>query len=71
MESIGGEVQKSGSCAVAVLIVGDIAYVANTGDSRAIMCVNGGKNFIQITNDHKPEDPSEKARIEQAGGRVY
>lgn len=32
--------QKSGSCAVAVLIVGEIAYVANTGDSRAIMCLN-------------------------------
>ena len=31
---------------MAVLIVGDIAYVANTGDSRAIMCANGGKNFI-------------------------
>ena len=45
---------------MAVLIVGYIAYVANTGDSRAIMCVNGGNNFIQITDDHKPEEPSEK-----------
>ncbi len=33
VESIHGEVQKSGSCALAVLIVGDIAYVVNTGDS--------------------------------------
>jgi serine/threonine protein phosphatase PrpC len=46
LESIGGELQKSGSCAVAILIVGEIAYVANTGDSRAVMCVNGGKNFV-------------------------
>jgi serine/threonine protein phosphatase PrpC len=45
---------------LAVLIVGDIAYVANTGDSRAIMCVNGGKNFIQLTEDHKPESAAEK-----------
>lgn len=60
MESGGGEVLKSGSCALAVLIVGDIAYVANTGDSRAIMCVNGGKNYIQLTDDHKPESAAEK-----------
>jgi protein phosphatase 2C family protein 2/3 len=71
IESAGGETQKSGSCAVAVLIVGDIAFVANTGDSRAVMCVNGGKNFVQITDDHKPEDPDEKIRIETGGGRVY
>jgi serine/threonine protein phosphatase PrpC len=45
-DSLGGEMQKSGSCAVAVLIVGEIAYVANTGDSRAIMCLNQGKNFV-------------------------
>jgi protein phosphatase 2C family protein 2/3 len=46
IESVGGEVQRSGSCAIVVLIVGDIAYVANTGDSRAIMCIDGGKQFV-------------------------
>lgn len=32
-----GELDKSGSCAIAVLIVENIAYVANVGDSRAVL----------------------------------
>ena len=54
-----------------MLTVNDICYVANTGDSRTIMCLNGGKNFVELTNDHKPEDPIEKNRIEMNGGKVY
>jgi len=71
LESVGGEVQRSGSCAIVILIVGDIAYVANTGDSRAIMCLNGGRNLIALSRDHKPEDPDETERIESNGGKVY
>jgi serine/threonine protein phosphatase PrpC len=29
--------EKSGSCACAVMIVDDIVYVANVGDSRAVL----------------------------------
>ena len=71
LESVGGEVQRSGSCAIVVLIVGEIAYVANTGDSRAIMCIDSGKNFVKLSKDHKPEDPDETLRIEKNGGKVY
>lgn len=35
-----GSVQRSGSCAIVVLIVGEVAYIANVGDSRAFMSID-------------------------------
>lgn len=41
---------------------------ANVGDSRAVI---GSKNqTVSLTDDHKPENPDECARIERAGGFV-
>lgn len=42
--------------------------VANCGDSRAILCREG--NAIQLTEDHKPDRPDERKRIERLGGAV-
>jgi serine/threonine protein phosphatase PrpC len=41
---------------------------ANVGDSRAILSRNG--SAIDLTRDHKPNDPIEEARIEAKGGYV-
>ena len=66
-----GQIDRSGSCAIVVLIVGDMCYVGNVGDSRAIMSLDGGEKIIRLSKDHKPEDDDEKARIETNGGKIY
>ncbi len=38
-----GEIERSGFCAIIALVVNEICYIANTGDSRAVMSVSGGK----------------------------
>ena len=67
----GKLVDKSGSCALISLIVNNMLYAINLGDSRALYSRDGGKEYYQITRDHKPNDPKERARIENAGGQVY
>jgi protein phosphatase 2C family protein 2/3 len=64
-------IDKSGSCALIALIINDILYAINLGDSRGLYSKDGGKEFYQITRDHKPNDNIEKARIEKHGGKVY
>ncbi|CAG9317646.1 unnamed protein product [Blepharisma stoltei] len=67
----GRYIEKSGSCAIIALIFGDMCYVANVGDSRAIMSAERGSKIHQLSRDHKPSDEEERSRIIQAGGRVY
>lgn len=43
-------------------------YIANCGDSRAVLCRQG--KALQMTDDHKPEREDEALRVEQAGGQV-
>ena len=63
--------EKSGSCAIVLLTVDDILYVANVGDSRAILSAQGGTKIYSLSKDHKPNDASEKQRILEAGGEIY
>ena len=62
---------KSGSCALSVLMIDDCCYVSYLGDSRGLYSFDSGNQLFQITRDHKPNDLTEKTRIEKAGGRVY
>ena len=64
-------IKKQGSTALVVLLIDDVLYIANAGDSRAVLCrEQDGQINITTTNDHKPTYESEKIRIEKAGGQV-
>lgn len=58
----------TGCTACVVLITETEIYCANAGDSRCVLSKNGVA--IEMSNDHKPDLPSEKFRIEKAGGFV-
>jgi protein phosphatase 2C family protein 2/3 len=64
-------VDKSGSCALVVIIIEDDCWVANLGDSRALLSEDSSNRLYVLTRDHKPCDPLERERIEKAGGSIY
>lgn len=59
---------KSGSTAIACLITPSHVYLINCGDSRAILV--SGHRVVLGTYDHKPINPNERERIQNAGGSV-
>ena len=64
-------IDKSGSCAIILLIVDNNAYIANVGDSRGLLSINNGKQYLEVTRDHKPNSPNEIIRIKKNGGSIY
>jgi protein phosphatase 2C family protein 2/3 len=61
----------SGSCALVLLLIGDKCFVANTGDTRAIISIGQGKAVTTLSADHRPAETSEFNRIIEAGGKIY
>ncbi|CAN0247594.1 unnamed protein product [Lampetra fluviatilis] len=59
---------RSGSTAVALLASPRRLYFINCGDSRGVLS-RGGRVHLS-TEDHKPCNPREKERIQNAGGSV-
>ncbi|EES20031.1 probable protein phosphatase 2C 52 [Sorghum bicolor] len=60
--------RDDGSTASTAVLVGDHLYVANVGDSRAVISKAG--KAIALSEDHKPNRSDERKRIESAGGIV-
>ena len=48
-----------------------MCYVANVGDSRAVMSADGGEKIFILSTDHKPTEEVEMKRINDNGGRIY
>jgi serine/threonine protein phosphatase PrpC len=59
---------NGGTTAVTAIIDKNNVYVANVGDSRAVLSKNG--KAVQLTRDHKPNYKEEKERIQNLGGFV-
>ncbi|CAN8255762.1 unnamed protein product [Cochlearia groenlandica] len=64
----------SGTTALTVIRQGDVVYVANVGDSRAVLATvsdDGSLAAVQLTLDFKPNLPQEEERIIGCKGRVF
>ena len=48
---------KDGSTAVTILVLDDVLYCANVGDSKAFLCrqlAEGKLGFVPLTKEHSP-----------------
>lgn len=68
---LGEIIDRSGSCAVTAMFVGENCYIANVGDSRAILASDSCTSVCALTKDHKPDEENETKRIREAGGQIY
>mmetsp|Transcript_12391 Transcript_12391/g.49660 ORF Transcript_12391/g.49660 Transcript_12391/m.49660 type:complete len:398 (+) Transcript_12391:65-1258(+) len=59
---------QDGSTAIVCLFTDGTVVTANVGDSRAVLGTT--KGAIDLSIDHKPDDPKELKRIVAAGGAV-
>jgi serine/threonine protein phosphatase PrpC len=58
----------AGAAASVILLTKNEIFCANAGDCRSVLCKKGKAKDLSV--DHKPNTPSEKARIERANGFV-
>eukprot|EP01134_Creolimax_fragrantissima_P005203 CFRG5203T1 len=69
---------KDGTTAVVVILYDDVMYVANLGDSGAVLAKETDKNddgpikykSLPVTKEHNPMVHTERMRIQKAGGSV-
>ena len=58
----------AGCTATVILVTPTEIYCANAGDSRTVL--SKGKTALEMSKDHKPDDPEERKRIYNASGFV-
>ncbi|XP_064206149.1 protein phosphatase 1D-like isoform X1 [Anguilla rostrata] len=74
-KTLMGLPSTSGTTASVVVIRGDCMFVAHVGDSAVVLGVRDppterSVQAVEVTQDHKPELPQERHRIEGLGGSV-
>lgn len=73
-KTMTGLPSTSGTTASVVIIRGMKMYVAHVGDSGVVLGIQDDPKddfvrAVEVTQDHKPELPKERERIEGLGGR--
>ncbi|KAK3589508.1 hypothetical protein CHS0354_041628 [Potamilus streckersoni] len=67
-------VWKDGTTAILIIVINDTAYIANLGDSMAVLCRyktdSGGCVPVPLSTAHNPSLYEERMRIQKAGGHV-
>jgi serine/threonine protein phosphatase PrpC len=61
---------EMGATAVVALVLEQRLYIANAGDARAVLS-HRSEGAVRLSFDHKPDVPTEKARVTSLGGHVY
>jgi len=57
----------SGTTAIVALVRNGYVHVAYAGDCRAVLSRRDSNAHIQLSDEHKPDSPPERARIEAVG----
>lgn len=71
--TLSGYACTAGTTASIVILRSGKIYTGHVGDSAIFLCRLGdpdNERVLQLTEDHKPDDPNEKNRIESVGGQV-
>jgi protein phosphatase 1L len=69
LETAASQGWTSGSTVVVTILQDNYLYVADVGDSEAVLATRTEKNFeaVLLSQKQKPSDPSERDRIKAAG----
>lgn len=62
---------RSGSCALVLLIINNQCYCSNLGDSLGYYSHSNYSSVSQINIEHNPERLTEAERIKMGGGSIY
>ena len=73
-EYLAQQAHHSGACGLTILLHCHRMWVANAGDCRAVLGLrrksSGALDALRLSFDHKPNEPSEKDRLEALGSYV-
>lgn len=72
LKTCGVDLRMSGTTCASVFLQDKTLYIANVGDSRVVLARINDKDriAIELSREHKPNDPLEKKRILERGGKI-